>query len=345
MNVTLKDLLDAGVHFGHQRKRWNPRSREFVYGHLHGVSVIDLEKTHACLEKAGKFLEDLVAEGGNVLLVGTKRQAQELVREAGQATGMPFCANRWLGGALTNFQTIKGSLAKYKKYKAMDEDGSLGKMHKKEEAAVRREMARMHRNFEGMLSLEKLPAAMFVVDIKNEEIAVAEARRLSIPLVGLVDTNADPTLLDYPIPGNDDAVKSLRIIVDTIVEFIQAGLSQRESRNASKAISAAARERIEESSDFENVGGGEVTIEGEALGSEPRKEAPVAAVSAEPEKSEAPAKPADPAKAEESAKSDAPAEPDEPAPSEEPAEPAKADKPAKSASEGGSEKASGESKQ
>ncbi len=327
MNVTLKDLLDAGVHFGHQRKRWNPRSREFVYGHLHGVSVIDLEKTHACLEKAGKFLEDLVADGGNVLMVGTKRQSQELIREAGQATGMPFCANRWLGGGLTNFQTIKASLAKYKKYKAMDEDGSLSKMHKKEEAAVRREMARMHRNFEGMLSLEKLPAAMFVIDIKNEEIAVAEARRLSIPVVGLVDTNADPTLLDYPIPGNDDAVKSLRIIVDTIVEFIQAGLSQRESRNASKAISAAARERIEQSSDFENAGGGEVTIEGEALGSEPRKEAPVPAVSAEPEK---PAKPAQTAKADEPGKAD---------------EPEKSAEPEKSEAEGGPEKASGEAKE
>ncbi len=286
MEVTLKDLLDAGVHFGHQRRRWNPRSREFVYGHLHGVSVIDLEKTHACLEKAGKFLEDLVAEGGNVLLVGTKRQAQELIREAGQATGMPFCANRWLGGGLTNFQTIKRSLAKYKKYKAMDEDGSLSKMHKKEEAAVRREMARMHRNFEGMLGLEKLPAAMVVIDIKNEEIAVAEARRLSIPVVGLVDTNADPSLVDYPIPGNDDAVKALRIIVDTIVEFIQAGLSQRESRNASKAISAATRERIEQTTEFESVGAGEVTIEGEAL-SDSRKEAPAPA---EPEKASEPVK-------------------------------------------------------
>ncbi len=290
MNITLKDLLDAGVHFGHQRKRWNPKSRNFVYGHLHGVSVIDLEKSYAGLEKAGRFLEDLVADGKQVLLVGTKRQAQELVREAGQATGMPFCANRWLGGGLTNFQTIKRSLAKYKKYKAMDEDGSLAKMPKKEEAAVRREMARMHRNFEGMQGLAELPSALFVIDIKHEEIAVAEARRLNIPVVGIVDTNADPTLVDYPIPANDDAVKSLRIVMDTAVEFLQNGLSQRESRNASKAISAAARERIEESAAVENEPEGDVTIEGESLSPESRP-ARKEAVEPAPESTPAPAAP------------------------------------------------------
>ncbi len=269
MNITLKDLLDAGVHFGHQRRRWNPKSRDYVYGHLHGVSVIDLEKTYANLEKAGRFAEDLVAGGGKVLLVGTKRQAQEIVREAGHATGMPFAANRWLGGALTNFQTIKRSLAKYKKYKSMEEDGSLSKMPKKEEAAVRREMARMNRNFEGMLDLNELPAALFVVDIRNEEIAVAEARRLSIPVIGIVDTNADPTLVDYPIPANDDAVKSLRIIVDAVVEYIQAGVAQRETRTSAKSISAVARERIQEAQDVEAPADDEVTIEGEALSAAP----------------------------------------------------------------------------
>ncbi len=268
MNITLKDLLDAGVHFGHQRRRWNPKSREFVFGHLHGVSVIDLEKTYASLEKAGKYMEDLVAGGGKVLLVGTKRQAQEIIREAGHSTGMPFCANRWLGGALTNFQTIKRSLAKYKKYKAMEEDGSLSKMPKKEEAAVRREMARMNRNFEGLLELEKLPSALFVIDIKYEEIAVAEARRLGIPIVGIVDTNANPTLVDYPIPGNDDAVKSLRIIMDAVMEYLQAGVAQRETRTSAKSVSAAARERIEQSQNYENPEDDEVTIEGQTLSSD-----------------------------------------------------------------------------
>ncbi len=267
MNITLRDLLDAGVHFGHQRKRWNPRSRDFVFGHLHGVSVIDLEKSYAGLENAGKFMEDLVAGGGKVLLVGTKRQAQEIIREAGHATGMPFAANRWLGGTLTNFQTIKRSLAKYKKYKAMEEDGSLSKMHKKEEAAVRREMSRMHRNFEGLLELTEIPAALFVIDIKNEEIAVSEARRLGVPVVGIVDTNADPSLVDYPIPGNDDAVKSIRIIMDVVTEYLQNGVSQRETRTANKSVSAAARERIERMQDIETPEDDDVTIEGESLSS------------------------------------------------------------------------------
>ncbi|MCH8474907.1 MAG: 30S ribosomal protein S2 [Opitutales bacterium] len=245
MNITLRDLLDAGVHFGHQRKRWNPRSKDFVFDHRHGISVIDLEKTFNCLQKATAFLEETVAAGGDVLLVGTKKQAQEIIREAGQATNMPFAANRWLGGTLTNFNTIKTSLAKYKKYLKMEADESLGKLPKKEGAAIRREMVRMQRNFEGIIDLAKLPSAILVIDSNHEEIAVAEANRLKIPLVGIVDTNSDPALIDYPVPGNDDAVKSIRILMDTLVESIQAGLAQRETRSAQKAVTASARKRIQ----------------------------------------------------------------------------------------------------
>ncbi|MCH8539483.1 MAG: 30S ribosomal protein S2 [Opitutales bacterium] len=245
MNITLRDLLDAGVHFGHQRKRWNPRSKDFVFDHRHGISVIDLEKTFNCLQKATAFLEETVAAGGDVLLVGTKKQAQEIIREAGQATNMPFAANRWLGGTLTNFNTIKTSLAKYKKYLKMEADESLGKLPKKEGAAIRREMVRMQRNFEGIIDLAKLPSAILVIDSNHEEIAVAEANRLKIPLVGIVDTNSDPALIDYPVPGNDDAVKSIRILMDTLVESIQAGLVQRETRSAQKAVTASARKRIQ----------------------------------------------------------------------------------------------------
>jgi len=230
MNLTPKDLLDAGVHLGHQTKRWNPRSKPYVYGHRQGITIIDLEKTHAALAKACAFMENLVASGGDVLLVGTKRQAQELIREAAAATNMPYVTTRWMGGTLTNFETIKKSLAKYKKYQVMDTNGELAKFSSKEESAIRREMARMTRNFDGIIGLTGLPAAMFVVDVDYEEIAVLEARRVNIPSIGLVDTNSDPTLLTHPIPGNDDATKSIRIVLDAIVESIQKGLAQRQNR-------------------------------------------------------------------------------------------------------------------
>ena len=234
MNITPKDLLDAGVHLGHQTKRWNPRSKPFVYAHRQGITIIDLEKTHALLEKACTFVENLVAGGGEVLLVGTKRQAQELIREAAANTGMPFVTTRWMGGTLTNFETIKKSLAKYKKYQQMDANGELAKFSSKEQAAIRREMARMTRNFDGINAVTGLPAAMFVIDVSYEEIAVREAARVNVPCIGLVDTNSDPTLLAYPIPGNDDATKSVRIIVEAIVEAIQAGLAHRESRRSAR---------------------------------------------------------------------------------------------------------------
>ena len=192
MNIELTDLLEAGVHFGHQVKRWNPKSKSFVFDHRQGISIIDLSKSYDGLKKAYDFLEEAVANGGEVLLVGTKRQAQEVIREAAVDCGMPFCASRWLGGMLTNWQTISSSIAKYKKYQKMEADGSLAKLPKKEGSAIRREMERMNRNFEGIVKMEKPPAAMIVVDVKYEDIAVAEARRCEIPVAALVDTNSDP---------------------------------------------------------------------------------------------------------------------------------------------------------
>ena len=237
MNITPKDLLDAGVHFGHQTKRWNPRSKPFVFDHRQGISIIDLGKTHAALEKAVKFVEDTVANGGNILFVGTKRQAKEIIREAASATGMPVCVDRWLGGTLTNHETVKKSIAKFKKYQAMETSGELAKLSSKEEAAIKREMVRMQRNFSGIADMPGLPSAMFVVDVNHEKIAVAEAARCGIPCVGLVDTNSDPTTLSHPIPGNDDAVKSIRIIVETIVAAIQSGLALRDTRRAQRGAS------------------------------------------------------------------------------------------------------------
>lgn len=238
MNITIKDLLDAGVHFGHQTRRWNPRSKPYVYDHRHGVSIINLEKTYTLLEQAAQFVEDLVAKGGTVLILGTKKQAQEILREAGVATNMPFVVSRWLGGTLTNFATVKKSLEKYRRYLRMEADGSLDKLPKKEASSIRHEMTRMQRNFEGLLDLNKLPSAMFVIDTKNEAIAVAEGNRSEIPVIALVDTNSDPTVAQYPIPGNDDAVKSIRLITDVIVEAIQNGLARREVKAPQKAMPA-----------------------------------------------------------------------------------------------------------
>ena len=230
MNVSPKDLLDAGVHFGHQTRRWNPRSKPYVFDHRQGITIIDLGKTHELLQKAYSFLEETVAGGGNVLFVGTKRQAQEIVREAAIATHQPFAVDRWLGGTLTNFATVKKSIAKFKKFQQQETSGELAKLSSKEESAIKREMVRMNKNFSGIMEMASLPSAVFVLDAHHEAIAVAEAKRLNIPCVGLVDTNSDPTQLAYPIPGNDDAVKSIRIIVDTVVEAIQNGLAQRDSR-------------------------------------------------------------------------------------------------------------------
>ncbi len=251
ISITVKDLLDAGVHFGHQTKRWNPRSKPYVFDHRQGITIIDLGKTHVALEKACAFLEDTVANGGNVLFVGTKRQAQEIMREAAISVNMPYCVDRWLGGTLTNFSTVKRSIAKFKKYQAMETNGEMAKLHSKEIAAIKREMVRMQKNFAGIVEMVDLPTAMFVVDVSHEDIAVAEAERCGIPAVGLVDTNSDPTKLAYPVPGNDDAVKSIRIIVEAVLAAVQNGLNQRETRRttnrqqadlkaASAAVAAAA---------------------------------------------------------------------------------------------------------
>ncbi len=294
MNISPKDLLDAGVHFGHQTRRWNPKSKPFIYDHRHGISIIDLEKTYTFLERASAFVEELAASGKDILFVGTKKQSQEVVREAATSCQMPFCANRWMGGALTNFATIKTSLSKYKKFLDMESTGELSKLPGKEAAAIRRQMARMNRNFEGLLEIRGLPAALFVIDIRNEAIAVNEARRLNVPVVALVDTNSDPSLVDYPIPGNDDAVKSIRIITEVIMESVQNGLARRPAAKAQKgSITPLVREQF-----FEETDEVEVTLP-EGYDEEPTP-APVVEAAAE--------SPAPPPVAEE--KPEAPVEPE-----------------------------------
>ncbi len=246
MNITLRDLLDAGLHFGHQLRRYNPKSKKYVFDNRHGISIIDLEIAYGKLEEATQFVEELAKTSQKILFVGTKRQAKEIIREAATQCQMPYCASRWLGGTLTNFATIKNSMAKYRKYLAMQADGSLDKTHKKEAAAIRRDMNRMHRNFEGIIDMTDLPAAMFVIDTKHEQIAVAEANRLEIPVIGLVDTNSDPTIINYPIPGNDDSSKSIRLIVEVIMEAVQDGVARRQAPQAGQGLTPMLRDEAKE---------------------------------------------------------------------------------------------------
>jgi small subunit ribosomal protein S2 len=249
MNIAIKDLLDAGVHFGHQQKRWNPRCKHFLFDHRHGISIINLERTYELLAEAAKVVEEIVAGGGKILFVATKKQSQDIIREAATAAQMPFCVNRWMGGTLTNFQTVKTSLQKYKKYLQMENDGSLDKLPGKEAASIKHQMSRMNRNFEGLLEMGDLPAAIFVIDVNHEDIAVREADRLNIPCIALVDTNSDPSLVTHPIPGNDDATKSIRIITEVILDAIQEGKSRQETQQVQAGITPVIRSDFGEESE------------------------------------------------------------------------------------------------
>ncbi|MDR1456785.1 MAG: 30S ribosomal protein S2 [Puniceicoccales bacterium] len=238
-----KELFQAGVHVGHQVKRWNPRSKPYIYTNRYGISIINLEKTVYQLAKACQTIEKLVSNGGKIWFVGTKPQAQEIVREAARGVEMPFCAQRWLGGTLTNFRTVNRSLQKFKRFLKMEEKGEIDQMPNKEAAALRREMARMQKNFEGLREISELPDALFVVDIRHEGIAVHEAKRLNILTIGLVDSNANPGDVDICIPGNDDSSRSIRIVVDSIAESVRIGLESRELRAISRASSAHSEAR------------------------------------------------------------------------------------------------------
>lgn len=218
----IKQLLEAGVHFGHQTKRWNPKMKKFIFGSRSGIYIIDLEKTEECINSARDFLMDITSKGEFVLFVGTKKQAQDVIKQEAIRCGMYYVTDRWPGGMLTNFATIKKSINRLKDIEKMRTDGTFEKLTKKEVAGLEKELAKLNKNFSGIVAMERMPKAAFVVDTKKEETAVLEARRLGIPIIGLIDTNSNPDLVDYPIPGNDDATKSIRtvatIISDTIIE-------------------------------------------------------------------------------------------------------------------------------
>ena len=216
--ITMKQLLEAGVHFGHQTKRWNPKMKPYIFGARNGIYIIDLQKTVGLARAALRFASDAVAKGGTVLFVGTKKQAQDAIREEASRSGMFHVTNRWLGGTLTNFKTVKQGIDRLKTIEKMAADGTYERLPKKEVAQLEREREKLEKNLGGIKEMSRLPAAIFVIDTKKEHIAVHEANRLGIPVVAVVDTNCDPEGIDYVIPGNDDAIRSIRLFTGKVAE-------------------------------------------------------------------------------------------------------------------------------
>lgn len=222
----VKKLLEAGAHFGHNRSRCNPKMRKFIFGERSKIYIIDLEKTVEFLNKAKEFLKGIAINGQTVLFVGTKKQAQDVITENAKRSGMFFVKDRWLGGTLTNFKTIKNSIKRLKDIEVMQNDGTFEAIKKKERAILTKEMDKLKKNLQGIVDMKKMPDAMFIVDAKKEDIAVKEARKLSIPIVAIIDTNADPDMIDYPIPANDDAMRSIKLITDFVTDGILEGSKQ-----------------------------------------------------------------------------------------------------------------------
>lgn len=231
---TYKELLDAGVHFGHQKKKWNPKMSPYIFMERKGIHIIDLNRTTECLERSANAMRQLAKSGKKVLFVATKKQARDIVADAAKSVGMPYVTDRWLGGMMTNFATIRRSIKKMQNIERMLSDGSLTSVTKKERLTLTREHEKLDKVLGGIANLNRLPAAIFVVDISHEHIAIAEAQRLGIRTFGIVDTNSDPNLVDFPIPGNDDASKSVKIIVQYMIDAIQEGLEERKQVKTEK---------------------------------------------------------------------------------------------------------------
>jgi small subunit ribosomal protein S2 len=219
----MKQLLEAGVHFGHQTKRWNPKMAQYIFGQRNGIYIINLEKTAERLESACDFLRDITSRGEYVLFVGTKKQAKDAVVEESQRCGMYSVTERWLGGLLTNFSTIKTSVKRMKDLESMKTDGSIDSLTKKERAGLEKEWMKLHKNLAGVSEMKKFPGAVVIVDPKKEDTAAREARKLGIPIIALIDTNSDPDKIDYPIPGNDDAIRAIKLVLAVLADSIVEG--------------------------------------------------------------------------------------------------------------------------
>jgi len=278
VEITMKELLEAGVHFGHQTRRWNPKMKEYIFGERNGIHIIDLQKTLKLFREAARYVSELSGNGKTLLFVGTKRQAQESIAEEARRCGMFFVNHRWLGGTLTNWATLQKSIKRLKTLKAMTEDGRMAQLSKKEAARLDREMKHLHQNLEGVENMTQPPDAMFVVDSHAEAIAVRESRRMGVPVVSIVDTNCDPDQVDWVIPGNDDALRAIKLftskISDAVIEGRQAFERSQIAEQKVAADVAAAPEAVEyvDTSRFEEF----EKQEGDFVepGAEPAAEAP-----------------------------------------------------------------------
>ena len=244
--VTMKQLLEAGVHFGHQTRRWNPKMRRFIFGERNGIYIIDLQQTLARIETAYSFVRDLVADGGNVLFIGTKKQAQDPIQSYAEKCGMPYINERWLGGMLTNFETIAKRVQKMQEYQRMRVAGDFEAMPKKEALLIGRELEKLERNLKGIREMTKLPQAVFILDTKKEHIGVTEANKLGIPIVAVVDTNCDPDLIQYVIPGNDDAIRAGTLMCRIIADAVEEGRLIASKRGGGAAASQSASRTAED---------------------------------------------------------------------------------------------------
>ena len=240
-SIALKELLEAGVHFGHQTKRWNPKMKDYIFGERNGIYIIDLSKTVKLFNQVQQFVSNLAVEGRSILFVGTKRQARTAVLEEARRCGMYFVNHRWLGGLLTNFSTIQKSIARLRELEAMTVDGRYDTLSKKEIARLEKQKRKLHRNLDGIRDMPKLPDAIFVVDIHKEKIAVDEARKLKIPVIGIVDTNSDPDEVDYIIPGNDDALRAIQLFLSRTADAVIEGRGLREAARSEEASAELAK--------------------------------------------------------------------------------------------------------
>ena len=235
-NITMKALLEAGVHFGHQTRRWNPKMGKFIFGTRNKIHIIDLQKTLKELKKNYKVVRDLVAEGRQIIFVGTKKQAQQPIKEEAIRCGAFFVAERWLGGTLTNFETLKKSIARYREIEKMKEEGVFKLLSKKEQSQIEKERIKLNKSLEGLREMTKLPGVMFVVDPHEEATAVSEARKLNIPIVAICDTNCDPDLVDFPIPGNDDAIRAVKLFCSIIADAVLEGKGVTEKKEGDEGV-------------------------------------------------------------------------------------------------------------
>jgi small subunit ribosomal protein S2 len=236
-DITMKDLLEAGVHFGHQTRRWNPQMKKFIFMERNGIYIIDLQKTLKCVQDAKAAIQKVVRGGGHVLFVGTKKQAKAIVQEDAGRCGQYFVTERWLGGMLTNFKTIRTSIKRLKDLDQMKADGTFEKLAKKEVSRLGREQERLEFSFSGIKDMPGLPSLVFIVDTKKEKIAVAECNRLGIPIVGIVDTNCDPTVIDFPIPGNDDALRAIKLFTSMVAEAVTEARATRHEGSDQETVS------------------------------------------------------------------------------------------------------------